>query len=234
MPACEDHGAKTSKIAKVIGDHPWATLGLDGEGREVELIDSDPQGKVSLVQHADSDELETIPWENLMVIRGGKFAANTAGYVTPEWLRERVNDPYGTPNKNEFWNTVDVEKIGDFKIFEKDGIWFLYSTRQNYWMHFNSEQEARESASGDLGKLDMWAKLDMWTSRKQGASRSTAKRAFTSDDFEPGNITGPDIEACNKCGRKVPQGTLAGGVCDKCYRTINAVKQTGGDPHWLL
>jgi hypothetical protein len=65
----------------------------------------------------------------------------------PDWLRERVNDPYGTKPKHPFWDTVkvfhilNVEDKTVFKIFEKDG-WRAYNTRYNSWMKFSSEKEA--------------------------------------------------------------------------------------------
>jgi hypothetical protein len=75
--------------------------------------------------------------------------------ASPEWLRERVNDPYGTPNKHPFWQTVEVEKVGNWKLFEKDGVWYGHDTLYNAWAHFASRDEAAEFASG--GSVDVWA-----------------------------------------------------------------------------
>ena len=49
---------------------------------------------------------------------------------TPAWLRERVNDPYGTGNRHEFWASMNFETIGPWRIFERDGMWWMYETRQ--------------------------------------------------------------------------------------------------------
>jgi hypothetical protein len=74
---------------------------------------------------------------------------------TPAWLRERVNDPYGTPNRHPFWKSVTVELIGPWKVFERDGTWYAYETRQNAWAHSPSRGEAVRIASGP--SVDIWA-----------------------------------------------------------------------------
>jgi hypothetical protein len=79
----------------------------------------------------------------------------TETYRTPEWLRERNNDPYGTPNKHPFWETVQAERVGVWKLFSRDGWWFGYKTTQNAWAHFRTEAEAREHAVGP--QVDVWA-----------------------------------------------------------------------------
>jgi hypothetical protein len=79
----------------------------------------------------------------------------------PDWLHERNNDPYGTPGNHEFWNGVDYEDIGEARIFERDGKWYLHHRRQNYWMTLNSRDEAVQSA-GNQG-------LDMWASRRKAS-----------------------------------------------------------------
>ena len=85
-------------------------------------------------------------------------------YRTPEWLRERVNDRYGTPNKvlvdgvlvdNPFWQDVDFEVVGVWKLFERDGWWFGYKTTQNAWAHFATKADAITMASGP--QVDIWA-----------------------------------------------------------------------------
>ena len=50
----------------------------------------------------------------------------------PEWLKERNNDPCGTPNNHEFWDSVEVTVIGAMKVFEKDG-WRVFDPRYNAW-----------------------------------------------------------------------------------------------------
>ena len=50
----------------------------------------------------------------------------------PEWLKERNNDPCGTPNNHEFWDSVEVTMIGEMKVFEKDG-WRVFDPRYNAW-----------------------------------------------------------------------------------------------------
>lgn len=74
---------------------------------------------------------------------------------TPGWLHERVNDCYGTPEKHSFWETVSFEKIGIWKIFEKDGTWHGYKTTQNAWAHFTDRDDAVKMASGK--QVDVWA-----------------------------------------------------------------------------
>jgi hypothetical protein len=85
-------------------------------------------------------------------------------YKTPEWLRERNNDPFGTPSKvmvdgvlvdNPFWQAVDVEQVGVWKLFKRDGVWFGYKTTQNAWAHFASMAEAVAMATGP--QIDVWA-----------------------------------------------------------------------------
>lgn len=73
----------------------------------------------------------------------------------PEWLHDRVNDGYGTPNKHPFWETVSFELVGVWKVFEKDGTWYGYKTTQNAWAHFKTRDEAVEMATGR--QVDIWA-----------------------------------------------------------------------------
>lgn len=75
--------------------------------------------------------------------------------MDPVWLSERNNDPYGTPNLHPFWQTVSFERVGSFKIFQRDGRWYGYNVAQNYWMKFASRDEAVAMAQGP--RLDMWA-----------------------------------------------------------------------------
>lgn len=97
-----------------------------------------------------------------LIVERAVTASKTA--ASPDWLRERNNDPYGTPPNHEFWNSVDFEDIGDMRVFERDGKGYLYHRRQNYWMHFPSLADAREHAeTADQG-------LDMWAKRKTAAS----------------------------------------------------------------
>lgn len=74
---------------------------------------------------------------------------------TPGWLHERVNDPYGTPNKHPFWATVSFELVTTWKVFERDGVWYAYDTRYNAWAHFPDKSQAVSHASG--GSRDVWA-----------------------------------------------------------------------------
>lgn len=79
---------------------------------------------------------------------------NTA--KSPEWLRERVNDGYGTPNKHQFWDTVDAERIGLWKVFQKDGMWYGYKTTQNAWTRpMATREEVVAMATGR--QVDIWA-----------------------------------------------------------------------------
>lgn len=67
---------------------------------------------------------------------------------TPTWLHERVNDGYGTPGKHPFWGTVTFERIGDYKIFERDGTWYAYDTLHNAWLHYPGREQAVARAEG--------------------------------------------------------------------------------------
>lgn len=74
---------------------------------------------------------------------------------TPDWLRERVNDGYGTDNKHPFWKSVSVELIGVWKVFERDGIFYGYKTTQNAWATFKDHDDAVKTATGR--QVDIWA-----------------------------------------------------------------------------
>ncbi len=77
------------------------------------------------------------------------------GYVTPGWLRERNEDPFGTPPRHPFWAEVSAEQVGAYRVFERDGVWYAYDTKYNAWWHFASRAAAAEHASG--GSVDVWA-----------------------------------------------------------------------------
>ncbi len=59
----------------------------------------------------------------------------------PEWLKERNNDPCGTPNNHEFWDSVEVTVIGEMKVFEKDG-WRVFDPRYNAWYTLPNQLDA--------------------------------------------------------------------------------------------
>lgn len=96
---------------------------------------------------------------------GMKSSAKTA--ATPGWLSERVNDPYGTPNKaydkdkgeyydHPFWAANPPEVVGRYKIIQKDGLWYGYDTSQNMWtVGFPDKQSVVDIANEP--KMDMWA-----------------------------------------------------------------------------
>jgi hypothetical protein len=76
----------------------------------------------------------------------------------PAWLHERNNDPYGTPNKHEFWSGPIgclAERVGAYKIFVTGGFWYAYDTQHNAWLHFDSEAACREHAAKP--PIDPWA-----------------------------------------------------------------------------
>jgi hypothetical protein len=75
--------------------------------------------------------------------------------TTPEWLRERNNDPFGTPPKHPFWEQVAAEKIGAWKLFAVAGTWYGYDTRHNAWYTFTDEADARERTARE--PVDPWA-----------------------------------------------------------------------------
>lgn len=75
---------------------------------------------------------------------------------TPEWLRERNNDGYGTPNSHPFWQTVSAERVGVWKVFERDGAWFGYKTTQNAWTTPRpTRDDVMVMATGP--QVDIWA-----------------------------------------------------------------------------
>ena len=75
----------------------------------------------------------------------------------PEWLKERNNDPYGTPNNHEFWDSVEVTSIGGMKVFEKDG-WRVFDPRHNAWYTLPNQLDAMIHAT----KLTSSSVRDPW------------------------------------------------------------------------
>jgi hypothetical protein len=71
------------------------------------------------------------------------------------WLHERVNDPYGTPNKHPFWETVQFGVYGDFKVFDRDDVAYAYDFKHNAWLHFSSMTEAMDHVRKPA--IDPWA-----------------------------------------------------------------------------
>jgi hypothetical protein len=97
-------------------------------------------------------------------VYGSKMEREAA---SPDWLKERNNDPYGTDRRHPFWSTVTTEDLGSNgskRIFEKDGTWYGYHSRQNYWMTFTDEEDARQWGNSEQD-LDMWASLNVEASR---------------------------------------------------------------------
>lgn len=86
------------------------------------------------------------------VYRGACAAVHAAGQ--PDWLKERVNDPHGTPRSSSFWTQVQAEEVGSQFVFERDGRWYVYSPRYNSWWNFDSREDAVTHASG--GDMDVW------------------------------------------------------------------------------
>ena len=77
-------------------------------------------------------------------------------YTAPEWLRERNNDGYGTPNAHEFWATCDFEQVCSFKVFVRDGWTFAHDSAHNAWYHFATREDALTHIS-EFGSIDIWA-----------------------------------------------------------------------------
>ena len=75
----------------------------------------------------------------------------------PAWLAERVNDPCGTPNRHPFWDAQPAERVGAWKLFERDGAWRAYDTRWNAWWQFPDREQAEAHAGEHPKGLDMWA-----------------------------------------------------------------------------
>lgn len=82
-------------------------------------------------------------------------AVELCPYRTPGWLRERNNDPCGTPATHPFWQGVSWRSEGAWRLFARDGWWFGYKTTQNAWAHFSTEAEALAMARGP--QTDVWA-----------------------------------------------------------------------------
>ena len=87
----------------------------------------------------------------------GKNGSSHLDYRTPGWLYERVNDSFGTPTKNPFWKMVKAERIGDWKIFERDGWWYGYGMRYNAWWYFPTREAALEHVTSSDANFDPWA-----------------------------------------------------------------------------
>ena len=58
--------------------------------------------------------------------------------------------------RHEFWASVNFEAVGPWRIFERDGMWWMYKTRQN--------AESTAIASRDIASerahrptVDIWA-----------------------------------------------------------------------------
>lgn len=75
---------------------------------------------------------------------------------TPGWLFERVDDPFGTPNNHPFWETVEAERVGGWKLFERDGWWYVYGMNWNDWFRFSTREKAFVHATSVGGKIDPW------------------------------------------------------------------------------
>jgi hypothetical protein len=88
--------------------------------------------------------------------QAGHQRARLRPALRPHWLHQRVNDPYGTPNRHPFWEGVSFEQIGPWRIFERDGAWWAYQTRQNAW---STARPSREDAvTMTTGRpVDIWA-----------------------------------------------------------------------------
>lgn len=74
---------------------------------------------------------------------------------TPQWLSERNSDPYGTPPRHPFWTEVEVERVGNWNVFQRDGRWFGYDTKYNAWWKFSDRNDAVEQAT--RGSVDVWS-----------------------------------------------------------------------------
>lgn len=84
--------------------------------------------------------------------------AKRRAYRTPEWLRERVNDPYGTPSKHPFWSGPIgclAVRTGVYAVFTHGGWAYAYDTKHNAWLHFATEAERAEHCS--TPPIDPWA-----------------------------------------------------------------------------
>lgn len=79
--------------------------------------------------------------------------------ASPDWLQERNSDPYGTPNRHPFWDTVDWEDVGDWRIFERDGSWFGYKRTQNAWSTPRPSREDILQMAAPENQIDVWASL---------------------------------------------------------------------------
>lgn len=76
-------------------------------------------------------------------------------FTSPQWLRERVNDACGTPNRHPFWVTVTFEDRGNWRTFQRDLWWFAFDRQHNAWYHFRTREEMM--AHTNRPGLDIWA-----------------------------------------------------------------------------
>jgi hypothetical protein len=142
----------------------YSDLAVNFSGVDIEESDVISWGPIGRSDRAgDTQPPEPLGFSSSLQTQGGD----------PAWLTERNNDPYGTNawgKPHEFWSTVDYEDMGGpdgdaYRVFEKDGRWYAYHRRQNYWMKLSagSKEEARKEVEG------MNAGLDMWASRRTAA-----------------------------------------------------------------
>lgn len=85
---------------------------------------------------------------------GGDQGSTPIPVKSPKWLHDRNSDPFGTDGRDPFWDSVSVERIANWNIFEKDGFWRGYDRLHNAWYTFADEAEARSTASGS--SIDPW------------------------------------------------------------------------------
>ena len=129
----------------------------------------------------------------------GYGASKTA--ASPDWLHERVNDPYGTPNKHPFWQSQPFDQVGVHKVFERDGTWYTYDTQYNAWRRADDEADARSFAEGYPKGMDVWSsKTASWIdgarraaggafqmSRPDGTITPPSEGDWTDDEINPGS-----------------------------------------------
>lgn len=76
--------------------------------------------------------------------------------TTPEWLRERNNDPYGTPNNHPFWTEQEHDEYRGYKVFRRDGVWCAFDPKYNAWYRFGELAEMIDHIN-EYGSVDIHA-----------------------------------------------------------------------------
>ncbi len=78
--------------------------------------------------------------------------------MSTETIRDRNNDPYGTPAAHRFWTDHDWEPARDdkWRVLSLEGTVYAYERRYNAWYGFKSYEEAYAHIA-EYDNVDPWA-----------------------------------------------------------------------------